>query len=235
MKTALIRTGSNSTMARQRGGSLRLVPDGRPGQSNAWRFSARRANAAQTATCWCGLGQGSHESHRPSHQFANSGRTGDIWGWSCRWPHCRFVFSPYPAQQTDASYGRDQQDPSVVGFYAAPTPNAPNATAARGGFASDVTFSQPSGTFDTPFNLTLSTCPLTPSSTMSSSRPWRRRPTSHNQFAGLFRPHSIAATTQVRARAFEPGLFPSTPASESYIQISSNCGTSVPISHAHRA
>jgi len=59
----------------------------------------------------------------------NSNRkNGDIWAGPAGWPHVVSVFLPYPAQQTDASYGRDQQDPSVVGFYAAPTPNAPNAT-----------------------------------------------------------------------------------------------------------
>ncbi len=135
-------------------------------------------------------------------------------------------FAPaYPPQRTDVSFGRDRQDPNIVGFYDNSTPNAPNATGGPGGFASDVIYSRASGTFDTPFSLTLSTASSNAvihyvaittgaeADAAITNIPTVNSPT----YTG---PIPISITTQIRARAFEPGLFPSTPVSQSYIEVS---------------
>lgn len=136
-------------------------------------------------------------------------------------------FSPfYPEQQTDASYGRDRLDPSIVGFYATPTPRAPNSTGGPGGFAPEVKFSRASGTFLSPFSLKLTTAStnaviryvvitnlaMAAGNTVLTNIPTTNSPIYTN-------PIPISMTTQIRARAFQTGLFPSAPVTETYIQI----------------
>jgi hypothetical protein len=137
-------------------------------------------------------------------------------------------FSPsYPPQQTDVSYGRDRLDPNIVGFYSTPTPNAPNAVSGPTGFTADVIYSVPSGTFTTPFDLTLSTASANAvihyvlvTNAMTASALATNVPTTNSPiYTGPIR---VELTTEVRARAFEPGLLPSTPKTESYILISPN-------------
>lgn len=134
-------------------------------------------------------------------------------------------FSPaYPPQTSDVSFGRDRLDPSATGFYGTPTPNAANSTSGTSGFSPEVIFSRKSGTFLDPFELTLSTksptavihyvIVTTPAeaSANTTNIPTLTSPT----YTG---PIPISGTAQIRARAFEPGLLPGTPSSESYIQI----------------
>src|SRR6185369_10892135 len=66
-------------------------------------------------------------------------------------------FGPsYPEQSTDVSYGRDQSDPGLLGYFTVPTPGAANSI--RGaGFATEVRFSRDSSTFTGSFALTLAT------------------------------------------------------------------------------
>jgi hypothetical protein len=137
-------------------------------------------------------------------------------------------FAPaYQAQQTDASFGRDRLDPNLVGFYATPTPGAANATSGSSGFASEVEYSRTSGTFETPFNLTLSTAStnaviryIAVTTAAQGAASTTNVPTTNSPiYSG---PIPISTTTQIRARAFEPGLLPSAPMTEIYIQISSN-------------
>ena len=65
-------------------------------------------------------------------------------------------FNPYPAQQTDVSYGRDRVDPSLVGFFATPTPGAQNSTTGAG-FTSEPAFSLQTGIYtNSSLTLTLS-------------------------------------------------------------------------------
>lgn len=135
------------------------------------------------------------------------------------------AFAPvFPVQFTDVSYGRDRLDPTFVGYYTLPTPGAANTTAGSSGFASDVVFSRPSGTFSTPFSLVLTTAStnavirfviITNASQALISN--TNVPTASSPV--YTSPIPVTATTQVRARAFETGLFPSTPLTESYILI----------------
>ncbi len=137
-------------------------------------------------------------------------------------------FAPvYPPQLADVSYGRDRLDPSIVGYYSTPTPNAANATSGSRGFTSDVVFSRPSGTFDTPFQLTLSTAStnaviryiLITNATQAAAS-LTNVPTASSPI--YTNPIAISASCQVRARAFENGLLPSAPKTEIYIEIAAN-------------
>ncbi len=151
------------------------------------------------------------------------------------------AFAPYPAQRTDASYGRDRLDPTILGFYDTPTPRAANAVSGRSGFAPDVKYSVSSSTFVTPFNLTLSTAStnaviryviITNASQASASV--TNVPTTNSPiYTG---PIPIGVTTEVRARAFQTGLFPGTPTTENYIQINNdvrNFSSDIPVVVVH--
>jgi len=136
------------------------------------------------------------------------------------------AFDPaYPAQRVDTSYGRDALDPNIVGYYPGTnaSPGRINVSGAGGfDFAPDVTFSRDSSTFSEGFDLVLST----PSPTAviryvlvstAAAAAITNVPTATNTiYTGPIR---IDQTTQVRARAFEPGKLPGTPSSESYIHI----------------
>lgn len=126
-------------------------------------------------------------------------------------------FAPvYPPQRRDVSYGRERLAPEVVGYFVTPTPGGPNSNSGPG-FAPEVNFSRPGGTFSTPFSLALSTGPpaATIRYTLDGSLPTAASP-------AYTQPLAIAATTQVRARAFVDGLLPGPPRSETYLQLNPN-------------
>lgn len=123
-------------------------------------------------------------------------------------------FSPaYPPQQEDVSYGRDRLAPEVTGYFLVPTPRAPNATSGAG-FAGEVMFSRRGGPFTEPFILALHT--PSPASvihyTLDGSSPTNTSPV----YAS---PLAITTNVLVRARAFEPGLFPGPVGNEGYVAI----------------
>jgi hypothetical protein len=136
------------------------------------------------------------------------------------------AFVSYPAQAADTSYGRDRNDPSLVGYYAAPTPRAAN-TIAGAGFAADVLFSKAGSTFVSPFMLSLATPDtntviryflVTNAVTAAATNV-------PNLNSPLYTsPIQISGPTIVRARAFStgPGVFPGKIRSETYLRLSSN-------------
>ncbi len=138
------------------------------------------------------------------------------------------AFSPvYPPQQADVSYGRDRLDPTIAGYYSTPTPRAANATSGSQGFASDVIFSKKSGTFDSPFQLALSTASgsgsiryiLITNATQAAASLTNVPTASSPLYTG---PITITTSCQVRARVFENGLLPGEPKTEIFIEIAAN-------------
>lgn len=139
------------------------------------------------------------------------------------------AFTAYPTQYDDVSYGRDRLDNSLVGYFTTPTPGAANATTGTG-FLSPVTFSRRSGTFQSTFQLALSTEAtnaiiryflVTNSATAAlTDVPDGNSPI----YTG---PLTISASTQVRVRAFpaQADAFPSEPTSETYLQITSGAAS----------
>ncbi len=131
-------------------------------------------------------------------------------------------FAPaYPAQQENVSYGRDRLNQSITGFFAVPTPGAANSTSGSG-FAPEVKFSRPGGTFQQPFLLSLSTSDSNAVIryilvTNAATAVVTNVPTATSPiYTG---PISITQGTQVRTRAFQAGLFPGEPRTQTYIPI----------------
>jgi hypothetical protein len=127
------------------------------------------------------------------------------------------AFAPaFPVQFDDVSYGRDRVNPELTGYFDVPTPGAPNAI--RGdGFAPEVRFSRPGGTFLNAFNLELAVASHTAQIRFTTDG---TLPTAASALYSS--PIPITSTTQVRARTFEPGLLPGPPASAVYLQIASS-------------
>jgi len=122
------------------------------------------------------------------------------------------VFSNYPAQQADVSYGLDGADPASAGYFSVPTPGQPNSmTGATAGPAA--TFSQAGGTFVTPFNLQLSAPPNAAIYyTTNGSAPTQNSLLYQSVIA-------IGGSMQIRARAYEPGLMPGAIQSQTFLQL----------------
>lgn len=133
------------------------------------------------------------------------------------------AFTAYPAQYDDVSYGRDRLDYSLMGYFTTPTPGAVNATGGAG-FLAPVTFSRPSGTFQSAFQLTLSTeatNAVIRYFLVTDSAAAALTDLPDNTSPIYTGPLNISTSTQVRARAFpaQADAFPSAPTSETYLQI----------------
>ncbi|MGC8990587.1 MAG: chitobiase/beta-hexosaminidase C-terminal domain-containing protein, partial [Verrucomicrobiia bacterium] len=126
-------------------------------------------------------------------------------------------FAPaYPKQFTDVSYGRVPGEITTIGYFTKPTPGAQNASGGPG-FAPAVEFSTPSCTFAAPFELELRTS--LPNAVIRYTLDGNLPTNSSPVYAG---PLLITNSVQVRARAYQEGLLPGPPASESYIILHTN-------------
>lgn len=116
----------------------------------------------------------------------------------------------------DQSFGRVQGEPILRGALARPTPGKPNAITGEG-FAPEVVFSRSGGTFTEPFPLVLSTIP--PGAiiryTLDGRLPQRDSP-------AFSTPLLITNTAEIRARAYQEGLLPGPPQSETYLLLHTN-------------
>jgi hypothetical protein len=125
-------------------------------------------------------------------------------------------FASYPSLAPDESHGAVRGEPSVRGRFGRPTPGRPNATSGPG-FAPEVLFSRSSGNFPAPFPLELKTATTGAviHFTQDGTLPTRTSPE-------YVAPLLITNTAQIRARAFQDGLLPGPPHSESYLRLFSN-------------
>ena len=122
-----------------------------------------------------------------------------------------------PARQfPDVSYGRVRGEPALRGPLLRPTPGRPNAISGPG-FAPEVLFSRPSGTFMEPFSDELSnrSTGAVIRYTLDGSLP-----TNHSPAYGA--PLQITNSSRLRARAYQAGLFPGPPHSETYLRLHTN-------------
>lgn len=126
-------------------------------------------------------------------------------------------FAPvYPKQFTDVSYGRVPGEITTIGYFTRPTPGTQN-TSGGPGFAPAVEFSRPSCTFTTPFELELRTS--LPDAVIRYTLDGNLPTNSSPVYAG---PLWVTNSVQVRARAYQQGLLPGPPSSESYIILHTN-------------
>lgn len=138
-------------------------------------------------------------------------------------------FVNYPLQYDDVSFGRDRLDAAAQGYFNSPTPGAANTTSGTG-FVAPVQFSIRSKTFQSAFQVALTT----PESnsviryflvTNAVSAALTNLPDSTSPlYTG---PLNIATSVQVRARAFstQQNTFPSEPRSETFVAISPAAAT----------
>ncbi len=121
------------------------------------------------------------------------------------------TFDPYPAQQEDISYGRDQVDPGIVGYFSAPTPGAPNST--RGsGFAAEPVFSLETGIY------TNSSLTLTITAPAGTTIRYTRDGTIPTSLSLLYtNPITVNANSTFKARVFQTGLLPSRVVARNFI------------------
>jgi hypothetical protein len=121
------------------------------------------------------------------------------------------VFEPvYPPQQTDISYGRDLLDPESLGYFATPTPGAPNVPGGPG-FAPDPVFTIPGGLYVT--NQLFIEIHAPSGTLYYSTNGVPPAPRSGIRYTG---PIPINASTMLLARVYEPGLLPSRVVAECY-------------------
>ena len=130
-----------------------------------------------------------------------------------------FQYSPaYPPQRADVSYGHAEGAPNRHGYFVSPTPGQPNSTSGDG-FAPEVNFSAPSGTYSAgTLDLVLTPSTNVPNTvihfTLDGTLPTELSPVYSSPL------HFSNLAVQVRARAFASPLLPGTLRSESYIPLS---------------
>jgi hypothetical protein len=136
-------------------------------------------------------------------------------------------FAPsYPKQSADVAYGRVRGEPDLRGYFPEPTPGKPNQSNGSG-FGPKVEFSRSSGTFTESFalNLSCSSSNAIVRYTLDGKLP--------NRLSPVFRgPLLITNTVCVRVRAYEDGLLPGAPGSQTYILLATNLaafGSTLPV------
>jgi hypothetical protein len=122
----------------------------------------------------------------------------------------------YPKASPDGSYGRVRGEPNISGRFSEPTPGKPNQSSGRG-FAENVSFSRPSGSFLEPITLALSSGRTNAviRYTLDGTLPTARSPVYEKELW-------LTNSACVRARAYQEGLLPGPPQSETYLLVATN-------------
>lgn len=119
-------------------------------------------------------------------------------------------FAPvYPPQRADVSYGRDQANPTLVGYYPTPTPGANNLTSGPG-FAPAVTNSLPGGVYTNGF---LTVQLSSPSGTIRYTTDGTTPTATSSIYTA---PLVVQRSTVFQARVFQDNLLPGPIAVEVY-------------------
>jgi hypothetical protein len=125
------------------------------------------------------------------------------------------AFAPaYPPQQPDISYGRERTDPAAVGYFAQPTPGAPNATAGPG-FAPAVAFTPAGRPFFDAVTVALGTD--APDAVIRYTLDGSPPTAASLAYAG---PLTFTNRVRLRARAFLPDRLPGPVRTEAYARLS---------------
>ncbi|HUS36074.1 MAG TPA: CotH kinase family protein [Verrucomicrobiae bacterium] len=122
-------------------------------------------------------------------------------------------FKPaYPTQRKDVSYGRDAIDPSIKGFFTVPTPGSRNSTSGAG-FGPEPVFSMEQGVYTNAF-ITVSI------TTTAGEIRYTKDGTAPTAASTLYTaPINITNSTTIKARVFQPGVFPSAIVAKAYMMV----------------
>jgi hypothetical protein len=118
----------------------------------------------------------------------------------------------YKMQRSDISMGRHTEDPSVWKYYSEPTPGAKNSTSAFSGFSGTVNFSIPSGIYDLPVQVSMT------SSKTGDSIYYSTDNSDPQQNSNLFtEPVQVDQTQVLRASSFKNNFIPGEITSHIYL------------------
>jgi hypothetical protein len=123
----------------------------------------------------------------------------------------------YPKSSSGASFGSVRGEPALRGAFPKPTPGKANSSSGPG-FAPEVIFSRPGGTFTHEFTLEIAN-----SASNNAVIRYTRdgtMPTSHSPVYAM--PLLITNTAHLRACAYQEGLLPGPPASVAYLELFTN-------------
>jgi hypothetical protein len=126
-------------------------------------------------------------------------------------------FSPgYPKQPAGASFGSVRGEPAIRASLPRSTPGRANASSGEG-FAPEVEFSKPGGSFTEPFTLKLSAPAIGAviRYTEDGTLPTSKSP-------AYATPLLVTNTAYIRARAYAEGSLPGPPRGEAYLQLFTN-------------
>jgi hypothetical protein len=174
-----------------------------------WRFPAVFLDVNRYLLVWAS-GTSRTNPAAPLHANFKLGREGGFLALVDAGTNIVSRFAPgYPPQRADVSYGRDVVDPSITGFFATPTPGTANTTSGSG-FAPEPAFSEAEGVFtNSTVVVSLSTTAGEIRYTLDGSAPT----TNSSLYTS---PLTLTTTTTVKARVFQPGLFPSSLAARTF-------------------
>lgn len=173
-----------------------------PAQPTQWRFPSVTLGARAYLLVWAS-GMDQTNPLAPLHTNFKLATEGEYLALVD--PHTNVVseFAPtYPPQEPDISYGRDRTTPTLVGYFATPTPGAANSTSGMG-FAPEPVFSRLGGIYtNASFSVTLSA----PSGTIRYTTDGNRPTPSSTPYST---PIAITRSAVIQARVFNDGLLPS--------------------------
>ncbi len=127
-------------------------------------------------------------------------------------------FTNYPGQFPNKSFGLVPGVSGAAGFFAVPTPGEKNSEGGPG-FAPEVEFSERSRTFDGSMGLVLAT--VDPFAEIRFTTDQTEPTRSSSIYPG---PMVFTRMTQIRARAYSPGLLPGPIRTEAFFPVSPNLG-----------
>ncbi len=173
-----------------------------PAKLTKWRFPAVTLDAGKFLIVWASE-RNQTNPLAPLHTNFKLSAGGDYLALVDPQTNVISEFAPkYPPQRSDISYGRDQTSPSLVGYYATPTPGAANSSSGAG-FAPEPVFSVAGGLY-TNASLTVT---LSAASGVIRYTTDGTRPTTNSSVYSS--PIIITGSRVIQARVFQEGLLPS--------------------------
>jgi hypothetical protein len=182
-----------------------------PARPTQWRFPEVTLNAGAYRLVWAS-GKDRADPARELHTNFRLANAGEYLALLDARTNVVSEFAPtYPPQRADISFGRDLLDPQRVGYFAKPTPGAPNIPGGSG-FATDPVFSVPGGLYVTNQMVIEITAPSGHIYYSTDGRP----PVPAVNGVLYTGPLTLSGSTVLLARVYEDDLLPSRVVAECY-------------------
>ncbi len=185
-----------------------------PGDLTKWRFPAVNLGANRYLLVWAS-GKDRRDPAAPLHTNFKLSKTGGFLALVDAATNIVSVFTAYPPQEPNISYGRDQVDVSLTGFFPTPTAGFSNLVSGAG-FAPAPVFSLKGGVFT---NDTLSVALSAPSGEIRYTTDGKVPSLSSPVYT---QPILVTNTLVIKARVYRDPLLPSKIGVENYILVDSS-------------